>query len=1058
MFLTLTLLWPFICIIGLLSTQEMQQWDCQQSHQMGNEQLACNVPVPFLIFTHGNDIFRIDSDGTNHRKIVANAGSSVRLDFDHQEERLYRFDTNRGFLQRMYLNGTKRQTMRGAGKGVQGFALDWKHKLIFWTNQQKGTIERTDMNGKRSQILLRGLFYPGFIAVDPVQGLLFWSSDSTLSAIEKAHLDGKNLTSVIELRGKIMGLTLDLSDKRIYWILYTSENGDSSIGSCTYNGDSATVVKYLGPSSRQRVFGLSIFSDHIYYSERNSSIQRINKYTGKDIVKIFLKPSVLQISDIKVVQPLNAQSSGNEDCMGGEEFCADVCQMNAESQQCSCKEGYVLSKDGEHCEDINECVLWNHGCTLGCENIPGSYYCSCPKGFVLLPDSKTCHDNIPCAKNAMSCSHGCVLTVRGLLCYCPEGSVLTGDGKTCTGCTSPDNGGCSQICRTLRPGSWECDCFPGYNLLHDKKHCLASGSRPFLIFANVFDIRRINFDGLGYDTIVESQMGRVFAMDYDPGDNRIYFAHSALKRIESVNVDGTGREMIISEGLDMPEGISTDAINRKLYWTDRGQPCIERSDLNGKNREKIIHKNLHQPRGICVHPLAKRVFWTDIGTNPKIESSNLDGSDRMVLVNTDLVWPSGITVEFVTDKLYWCDSKRSAIESSHLDGSNRQTLSQNEVGHPFDIAVFEDYIWLTDWVQPSIIRMHKRKSQSWVRLRGSMQRPSSLVVVHPLAKPGISDDSSQPRKEKDTTNETAKYESSFGGPSSSNFSEKGWREDSRIRNGLVAEIMLSDESGCNDIQCDLNAHCVPSEGGPRCQCLEGFTGNGKSCNDIDECSLYIATCNSHQTECVNIEGGYICECREGYSGNGLHCFDIDECSLGIHECGENALCTNTEGNYTCTRSNGLPGTAVGCSEFSTTTSTSRIGECPSSYNGYCLHGGECRYLRQIEEYVCRCVTGYRGLRCQDDELNYWEPRVKQIKIRNISIAVSLVVILLVLGLGAFAAYYYRHQKHRKKGPYNTEAATDATSSHIGSEGEAADNSQPGSSGTLKYDDGQDISV
>ncbi|XP_075056702.1 pro-epidermal growth factor isoform X2 [Mixophyes fleayi] len=1042
MFLILTVFWTLPFFTGFCSARGIEQWVCQEGyHHIGNNRSACNDLVPFLLFNHGTDILSIDSDGTNLRTIVASSGSSVLLDFDHQEQRLYWLDPNRFFFQRIFLNGTKRERMRAVVKGATRFTVDWKNKRIFWSRKHKGTIEWTDLSGKKSRTLLRGLVHPTFISVDPVEGFLFWTSGSSVSVIQRSSLNGSNVMSVTEVNGELKTLVLDTTDKKIYWVMSKQEDAESSIGTCTYHGDSARVIKHLGHSSRESILGLSLFSDHIYYSERKSaSIRGINKYTGKDSVKITLKPTIVDITDIKVVPQViyfsasnHSYRSGSESCTVGNDYCTGMCQTDAVSQQCRCMEGFQLTADGKHCEDINECALWTHGCTLGCENTPGSYYCTCPRGYVLLPDNKSCHDVTPCLHQSRNCSYGCVQTVGGPVCFCPEGSVLASDGKTCRGCSTPDNGGCSQLCRKSSGQSWECDCYPGYTLQSDKKRCLASGPRPFLLFANVHDIRRINFDGTRYESLLDSQMGRVFALDYDPVDNRIYFAHTALKCIESAKMDGSGREKVISEALDTPEGVTIDAVNRKLYWTDRGKSCIERSDLNGGNRKTIIQENVHQPRGICVHPMARRLFWTDIGSSPQIGSSSLEGSERIVVVSTNLVWPSGITVDTVTNKLYWCDAKRSVVESSDLDGSNRHIISQNEVGHPFGIAVFEDHIWLSDWLQPSIIRMHKRNTRSWVRLRGSMQRPSALVVVQPLAKLAIPDNTPEPRKEIAVSNETTSYQPFLHGPLTANFYGTRAREDAHGSSDLVAEILVSDESGCMYRQCDINAHCVPSVDGPRCQCLEGYTGNGESCNDIDECFIHIAACDPHKAECINMDGGYICKCRDGFLGNGLLCTDIDECALGIHGCGDQFQCTNTPGNFTCVCANGLPGTAANCLELSTITSTfstsvndssgnKHAQECPASYEDFCFNGGVCTYFPDLEEYGCICVAGYMGERCQFDDLQWWEPQTTQTKIRNVTIGVSVVVLLVALGLGSFALYYYRHQlvKSRNTGGRHVE--------------------------------------
>eukprot|EP00062_Callorhinchus_milii_P012065 gi/632958694/ref/XP_007895185.1/ PREDICTED: pro-epidermal growth factor [Callorhinchus milii] len=1083
------------CLPGY--TLEGNKWTCR-----------ADSPPPYLIFSHGNALFRIDREGINHKRLVANAGMSVLLDFHYRDGRIYWIDQEKGEIQRAFLNGTEKENVRPVGKGVLGFTVDWLHNNLIWTNRKKGTIEASNMNGKNSRILLNELTFPTVLVVDPKKGYIFCASEGSAPSIDRATLDGTEIITILKTTENVKALTLDFIDRRLFWVQNSPETASSSIGSCDYNGDSVQVMKQ---SMHHQAFGISLFAEHVYYSEwKTATIRRANKYTGKDVVTISLKPSFLPPADIKIVHhfsqptaPSDSQLIEKDKCNPTKQDCNNICKRNPVENRCECEDGYILSQDGKVCQDVNECSFWNHGCTLGCENSPGSYYCNCPEGFVLLPDRKTCHIPVPCSKNA-DCSHDCTQTSEGPTCLCPQGSVLGPDGKICSGCTSLDNGGCSQICVLQDPVSWVCECLPGYQLQPDGKHCSASGPSPFLLFANIQDIRRINFDGTDYNTVLDRQMGRVLALDYDPVESKVYFAHTGLKWIERSNLDGSEREELIIDGTDLPEGLAVDWINRKLYWTDRGLLRIERSELNGVHREVIVSEGLNKPRGIAVHPMAKKLFWTDYGNKPRIESSSLEGGDRLIIIKTNIVWPKGITIDYLSDKLYWCDAKLSVIEVADLNGFNRRILAQNEVGRPFDVVVFEDHVWFTDWGKPSLMRLDKWTGQNRVRLQGGMLRPSSVVVVHPMAKPGadpclyknggceqicenrsglayclchngfqkrIDGKSCQAVKHSPTQVSrvtsshkinlflTATLQNENILPTRPSISTTSNSEDEITAEHhpkaiLVAEIMVSDQDDCGALECDVNAQCITSEGTATCQCLVGFTGDGKVCDDVNECVLSFALCSEHLADCINTEGSYVCKCYPGYSGDGIVCYDIDECKAQLHHCDEDVMCENTDGNYTCkcnkgfsrmgsncvgvtvstsptSAPNGLMGTSITSTTFEASTdgSNDQIVDCPSSHQDFCLNGGVCFHVPEIRALACNCLAGFLGERCEYSELEWWElHHVEEEKKRNVAIAACMMVLICLVSVGACATYCYRQQKYLQSKPYSEEMSETSTSS------------------------------
>lgn len=66
---------------------------------------------------------------------------------------------------------------------------------------------------------------------------------------------------------------------------------------------------------------------------------------------------------------------------------------------------------------------------------------------------------------------------------------------------------------------------------------------------------------------------------------------------------------------------------------------------------------------------------------------------------------------------------------------------------------------------------------------------------------------------------------------------------------------------------------------------------------------------------------YVCVCGPGYSGNGRFCEDIDECgevtSLSSGPCSGNSDCHNTVGGYRCPCKPGLQADGDRCKRKST---------------------------------------------------------------------------------------------------------------------------------------------
>ena len=66
--------------------------------------------------------------------------------------------------------------------------------------------------------------------------------------------------------------------------------------------------------------------------------------------------------------------------------------------------------------------------------------------------------------------------------------------------------------------------------------------------------------------------------------------------------------------------------------------------------------------------------------------------------------------------------------------------------------------------------------------------------------------------------------------------------------------------------------------------------------------------------CTDTEGDFTCACQSGFTGDGLSCTNIDECAENLHACDANATCSDTAGGYECTCNAGYGGDGFSCEE------------------------------------------------------------------------------------------------------------------------------------------------
>uniref|UniRef100_T1J651 EGF-like domain-containing protein n=1 Tax=Strigamia maritima TaxID=126957 RepID=T1J651_STRMM len=506
---------------------------CPMRLELTSNERTCILPEAFLLFSRKADIRRISLE-TNHNDVVIPLAGSIS---------------------RAFMNGSNLEHVVEFGLEVpEGMAVDWVAHNLYWADMKLNRIEvRGWMEG-------RGRY-------------IYWSDWSSSPRIERAAMDGTQRSVLISVDGRVNGLTIDYTDKKLYWANIDKKLIESSDLSGSYRAEIVT-------SDLPNPFGLTQYQDYLYWTDWNTrSIERANKSTGENRTRI--QGHLDDIMDIHVFH--SSRQSGWNSCAGGNGGCSHLCLAQPVNgvrhviqNHCACPTHYVVDKDNRSCIAPETFLLFSQKNTIsrmvvGVEDSPD----------IVLP------------------IHG-LKNIKALSYDQKDKFIYWIDGRTQTIRRVLDNG---TSVATIVPNSG--DTFQPFDIAID----------PFtrtLYWScaknNVINVTRLDMTSIG--VIVGGVDQKPRSIVIHPMKGLIFWTNVATPpQIERASIDGLHRTALFTTDLEELGALAIDTEKNLLFWIESRYKYIETADINGANRKILVQTQLNQPISLAVH--GKYLYWAD---------------------------------------------------------------------------------------------------------------------------------------------------------------------------------------------------------------------------------------------------------------------------------------------------------------------------------------------------------------------------------------------------------------------------------------------------------------
>ncbi|ELK04590.1 Low-density lipoprotein receptor-related protein 1B [Pteropus alecto] len=565
--------------------------------------------------------------------------------------------------------------------------FDASEERLYWTDIKTQTIKRAFINGTGLEtVISRDIQSIRGLAVDWVSRNLYWiSSEFDETQINVARLDGSLKTSIIHGIDKPQCLAVHPVRGKLYWTdgnTINMANMDGSNSKILFQNQKEPVDKKLWWAD-QNLAQLGTCSKR---DGRNPTVLR-NKTSGVVHMKVYDKEA----------------QQGSNSCHLNNGGCSQLCLPTSETTRtCMCTVGYYLQKNRMSCQGIESFLMYSVH-----EGI---------RGIPLEPSDKM---------DALMPISGTSFAV-GIDFHAENDTIYWTDM------------GFNKISRAKRDQTWKEDIITnGLGRVEGIAIDWIAGNIYWTDHGfNLIEVARLN--GSFRYVIISQGLDQPRSIAVHPEKGYLFWTEwGQMPCIGKAHLDGSEKVVLISMGIVWPNGISIDYEENKLYWCDARTDKIERIDLEtGGNREMVLSGSNVDMFSVVV--FGAYIYWSDslmFWTNwneqhPSIMRSTLTGKNAQVVVSTDILTPNGLTIDHHAEKLYFSDGSLGKIERCEYDGSQRHVIVKSGPGTFLSLAVYDNYIFWSDWGRRAILRSNKYTGGDTKVLRSDIpHQPMGIVAV-----------------------------------------------------------------------------------------------------------------------------------------------------------------------------------------------------------------------------------------------------------------------------------------------------------------------------------------